>query len=82
VADCAHCEGLNFVIYKVAGPNWYQRMTADALAGHKAINSVFKRFKVLSMHYCHGIVAHETTFTAIDCVTNAYLDRHPTLQVR
>jgi hypothetical protein len=57
-------------------------MTADVLARHKAINSIFKRFKVLSTQYRHGFVAHETTFAAIACVTNVYLDCQPAFQVR
>jgi hypothetical protein len=77
VADQGYTEGLNFVIYKGVGPEWYQTMVATALARHEAINSVFKRFKVLSTHYRHGPECHEITFAAI----NVYLEHYPAFEV-
>jgi DDE superfamily endonuclease len=81
VANKGYTEGLNFVIYKGVGPDWYQTMVATALARHEAINSVFKRFKVLSTHYRHGPECHELTFAAIACMTNVYLEHYPAFEV-
>jgi DDE superfamily endonuclease len=55
VADRGYKEGLQFVIYKGVGPDWYQDMMAKSLARHQAINSQFKRFNILLTHYRHGV---------------------------
>jgi DDE superfamily endonuclease len=81
VADRGYREGLEFVIYKGVGPDWYQDMMAKSLARHEAINSRFKRFNILSTHYRHDLDSHETTFAAIACVVQVSLEVNPAFRV-
>jgi exopolyphosphatase/pppGpp-phosphohydrolase len=81
VADRGYKEGLQFVIYEGVGLEWYQEQTATALARHEAINSRFKRFKILSTHYRHGVENHDATFAAIACVVQVSLELSPPFQV-
>ena len=82
MADKGYRDGFQFVISKESGPEWYQEMTAKVTARHETINSRFKRFKVLSTPFRHGVESHEAVFAAIACAVQCDLEVHPPFQVQ
>ena len=65
VGDKGYRDGMNFIIPKGFGPEWYRNMVAMATARHENVNCRLKRFGILCQRYPQDINQHEETFLAI-----------------
>lgn len=81
VGDGGYKDGTTFVVSKYWGPEWFQTMTANVMSRHETINSRFKKFKILSTVYRHGVDNHGDTFAAIANVVQIELETHPAFSV-